>query len=289
MSEAKSQAYEAKAVDKANVNAWDDPVLSDMVDTEARRNRVMRQLSRQVVNIADAPTDTYKARSRGSLDAASQSENTQITSEDISHSTTDITVSKYGKRTTLTTEGEEDGMGTQAEEIQTELGVALADKEDQEAYNTVANTALTNVNTQDNATDGKVQYTDLNQLRAKLHSDGYDPDAVIVHPDFEADLLNDNKVIDNDYSDEKGADTGEFGSVLGMTVYMTRAANGASSTSGDVVAVMLDSDHAFDTVIKRSPTVETEREPDYDRWQIVGTMRFGHGVINEKAIGHVVN
>lgn len=285
----KDQPYEAKAVDTSNVSSWDDPVLSDMVDTEARKNRVMRQLSRDVVDISDAPTSTYKARSRSGLDAASQSENTQITSEDITHSTTDISVSKVGKRTVLTTEGEEDGMDSQADEIATELGIALAEKEDQDAYDTVASTSLSNVKTHDNATDGAVSYDDLVQLRSKIRGADYDPNALVIHPDHEADLLGIDKFVSNDYIEGRPVQNGEFGRVLDMTVYVTTAANASTNNSGDVQAVMLDTSRAFDTVIKREATVESDREVDFDRWQIVGTMRYGHGVINEAAIGHVVN
>lgn len=286
----KNQQLEEKAVDTSNISSWTSDELSDMVDVAQRANRVMRQLSAEVADISGAPTDTYKHRARGSLSAASQSENSQISSEDLSHSNTSITVSKYGKRVVLTREAEEDGMDSQADEVATELGQALADKEDQEAYNTVSNTSLSNVKTQDNSTDGEVAYTDLRQLRAKVKGDDYTPDAVIIHPDHEADLLSESKFIDaSQYSSDRPIKNGEIGEILNMTVYVTTQANASGTTSGNVQGVILDSDEAFVTVTKRDPTVEMEFEEDYDRWQIVGTMRFGHGVINEKAIGHVVN
>lgn len=286
----KNERFEEKAVDTANISDWTRDELSDMVDTAQRANRVMRQLSATVADISSAPTDTYKHRARGNLSAASQSENTQITSEDLSHSNTPITVSKVGKRVVLTREGEEDGMDSQADEIAVELGEALADKEDQDAYNTVASGSLTNQATQDNGTDGTVKYSDVNQLRAQVKANDYEPDALVIHPDHEADLLEESKFIDaSQYAGSQPIRNGEIGRFLNMRVYVTSQANSSNTNSGDVQGVILDSSEAFVTVMKRDPTVEMEFEEDYDRWQIVGTMRYGHGVINEEAIGHIVN
>lgn len=284
--ELKGQQYEGKAVDQSNISAWDPQVFADMVDTAVKSNAIMRQLAMRVDRtLVGSPGSSLDVRERGELSAASQSENSQIGTEDLSHSKTNVSVSKVGKRTVLTREAEEDALDSQEAGIAEELGRALADKNDADAYSTVNDDTLSNVNQQTLNSAGTLAYTDIRQGRALVKADNYDPDALVIHPDQEADLLSESKFIDaSEYADDEPIKEGEIGRILGLSVFVTTQAKASSSTSGDTQGIILDTDRAFIEVVKREPTVEIEFEEDYDRWQIVGTMRYGHAVINDKAI-----
>lgn len=280
----KNEGYEQKAVDTSAISAWDPQVLSDMVDTAARRNVVMNQVLAQVHDRTDDAGSVFEVRERGTLDVGTVSENTQITTEDLSYSTTPISVSKYGESVVITREAEEDGMGVQREDAATELGEAFAESMDQTAYDTLVGNG--SVGTQQLTTAGELTRDELADIRSVPKGNNYDPDYMIVHPDLEAELLKiDNFVHADEYGSDQNIVTGEMGRVFGMTVLESTTANAQNTTggSGTTQVAVIDSEHCLHRVVKRNITVRVENEETYDRDVIVGTARWGHAVVNPGA------
>lgn len=282
--QSKNEGYDQKAVDTSAISAWDPQVLSDMVDTAARRNTVMGNVLAETHDRTGADGSTFEVRERGTLDVQQQSEGTEISTEDVSYSTTEISVNKYGESVEVTTEAEEDGKGVTKDGVAEELGEAFAESQDQTAYDTV--TGNGSVSTQQLDSPGSLSRDELAEIRSVVKANDYNPDSMIVHPDLEAELLKiDNFVHANEYGGSQNVQTGEIGSIFGMTVYTSTTANEQDTTggSGTAQAVVMDSDRCLHRLVKRGITVEIDQEKRKDQDVVVGTARWGHAVVNDGA------
>lgn len=292
MSETKDQGYQAKAVDTTNISDWDPQVFADMVDTAARANYVMRDVTAQVNRqLVGSPGSSIDIRERGTASASSLSEGASADTNaatDPTHTKVNVSVSKIAASTFITREAEEDAMGDQMEGVAEEHGEALAKKNDADAYSTVI--GASNPNTVTVTTDGEIEYADVKDAMVAILADDYDPDTLVIHPDFLGDLLGEQKFIDaSQFGGDDPIREGRIASFIGLDVYLTTQANASSTTSGATQAVVLDSDRAFVEAVKREPTTEMEFDEDTDRWQLVSTMRYGHSVLNDDAIALLNN
>lgn len=292
MSETKDQGYQAKAVDTTNISDWDPQVFADMVDTAARANYVMRDVAAQVNRqLVGSPGSSIDIRERGTASASSLSENASASSNadtDPTHSKVNVSVSKIAASTYITREAEEDALGDQMDGVAEEHGEALAKKNDADAYSTVEGASGTNTVTV--GTDGELAYSDVKDAMVAILADDYDPDTLVIHPDFLGDLLGEQKFIDaSQFGGDEPIREGRIASFIGLDVYLTTQANASSTSSGATQAIVLDSDRAFVEAVKREPTTEMEFQEDNDRWQLVSTMRYGHSVLNANAICHLNN
>jgi len=279
-----------KAMDTAQIAAFDPEVLSDMVDTEARRNRVMDNVLAETHDRTDDNGSVFEVRERGTLDVQTQPENTEISTEDIDVSTVEISVDKYGESIELTREAAEDGRDIDQQMIREELGEAFADSQDQTAYDTLVGNG--SIGTTSLSTPGSITRDEIAELQSKVRANKYDPDALIVHPSLEAEMLKiDNFVHANEYGSDENLSTGEMGRVFGLTVYSSTTANAQNTTggSGEVQFAAVDSSACLHRVVKRNITVEIKTEERFDRDTVVGTGRWGHAVVNPDAAHFLVS
>lgn len=290
MPRSKQVAPEEKAVDTAAISSQDPEVLSEQVDTAARKNHVMGNVIATTHDRTGEAGSKFKVRERGSLNVQQQDENTEISTEDLSYDNTEIGVDKYGESVILTTEAKEDGMGVDNQDAVEELGEAFADEQDNTAYNTLTGNA--SVGTTQLETAGEFTAEEFIQARAEVRDRKYEADSIVVSPLMEAEMLKiDDFVHADKYGNDGNVDTGEIGRVYGMTVYVSTTANDPDTTggSGTVQAVFVDSDQCLDRVVKREITVEVDNEKRKDRDVIVGTSRWGHGVVNPGAAHFLVS
>lgn len=294
MSELKDQGYEAKTVDTTNISDWDPQVFSDMVDDAVRANTVMRDVTAQVNRqLVGSPGSSIDIRERGNVSAGTLSEGASASSNvdsDVSHSKVNVSVSKVGVSTTITREAEEDAMGDQMDETAVEHGEALADKNDQDAYDTLNDDTLSNIEQITVGTDGEIAYADVKDGMVAVLGNDYDPDTLLIHPDFLGDLLGESKFIDaSQFGGDDPIREGRIASFIGLDVYLSTNFNASSTTSGDTQAIVFDSERALVEAVKREPTTEMEFDEDQDQWQIVSTMRYGHNVLNDEAVALLEN
>lgn len=286
----KDEQYEQRAVDTTAISAWDPQVLSEMVDTAARRNRVMDNVIAETHDRTDDAGSTFEVRERGTLDVQTQSEGSQISTEDLSYSTTEISVSKYGESVEITTEADEDGLDARQEDVAVELGEAFADSQDQTAYDTLIGNA--SVPTTQLNSAGSFTEDEIIDIRSTVRENNYNPDSIVVHPSLEAELLKINSFV---RADEYGSDTpvrtGELGRIFGLRVFVSTTANakGTTGSSGTVQLAAVDSERCLHRLVKRNITTEIEREERNDQDVVVGTARWGHSVVNPNAAAFLVN
>lgn len=281
----KDEGYEEKAVDQAAISAFDPEVLSDMVDTAARTNTVMGELLAEVHDRTGDAGSVFEVRERGTLDVQTQPENTEISTEDLSYSTVEIGVEKYGESVTITREAEEDGLDIQQDDVAEELGEAFAESQDQTAYDTLVGNG--SVETIELGTAGTLTRDEIADARAEVRANRFDPDAMVVHPDLEAELLKIDDFVQADkYGSPENLRNGEMGRVFGLTVYSSTTANerGTTGSSGVTQVAILDSEEALHRVVKRDITIEIDEQERFDRDTVVGTSRWGHAVVNPGAV-----
>lgn len=305
----KNQDYEQKAATDTGFVSSQIPTdsWSDMVDTAARANYVMRPLAmdvdRALVNSAGA---TRKIEERGTLTVNSKAEGGTTTADNIANSNVVVTVPTTVKETKveITDEAAEDSRRDEYAAYATEAGEAHAKERDTEAYNTV--TSLTAGGSDPAASEafsatlssaGEVDYSQSQQLEAQMaqgaastSGDGFQGTDIIVSHLHHADFRDDSNFIEAQKAGTtEGLREGYVGRFAGMDVHVTRQANAPTTTTGDIQAVLLNRNRAFVEVVKREPETEMDRQTDEGQDVIVTRARYTHQVVNEHAIAYLVN
>jgi len=303
------QNYEQKAdTDTSFVSSQiPEETWSDMVDTAARANYVMRPLAMDVDRrLVGSPGDNVKIEERGTITVNTKSEGGSTTADTIANGNIDVTVPTDVKETkvVITDEAEEDSRRDEFEAYATEAGEAHAKERDTEAYNTV--TSLTAGGSDPGASEafsaqlssaGEIDYSQTQQLEAQMAQgaasttgDGYMGTDLVISHVHHADLRDEDKFINaNKAGTTEGLREGMVGRFAGMDVHVTRQANASTTSTGDIQAVILNRSRAFVEVVKREPETRQDYDVDNGQTTIVTRARYTHQIVNEHAIAYLVN
>lgn len=115
------------------------------------------------------------------------------------------------------------------------------------------------------AADAELSYEQLAEVRAEMRKDKRSMLTVIVAPDQEKSLLNDNKFISADYSERGAAGTGVLGRMLGATFYAHNAVQSATENSQTVYQAIALGERPFLYAQKVSPVFEFDEETKRSR------------------------
>lgn len=305
----KNQDYEQKAdtdttfiSDQIPEDTW-----SDMVNTAARANRVMRPLAAEVNRqLVGAPGDTVKIEERGTLSVNTKAEGGTTTSQTVSDGNIVVSVPTDVKETKveITDEADEDSRRDEFEAYATEAGEAHADKRDSEAYSTVtslsaggSDPAASSAFSANLSSAGEIDYSQTQQLEAQMaqgaastSGDGYGATDLVISHLHHADLRDEDKfILANESGTTEGLREGMVGNFAGLDVHVTRQANAPTTTSSDIQAVLLNRNRAFVEVVKRPPETEQDRKTESGKTIVVDRARYTHQVVEEHAIGYLVN
>lgn len=306
---AKNQDYEQKAATDTTFIADQIPedTWSDMVNTAARANLVMRPLAAEVNRqLVDAPGDTVKIEERGVLSVNTKAEGGNTTSQQVSDGNIVVSVPTDVKETKveITDEAEEDSRRDEFETYATEAGVAHAEKRDSEAYSTVtsltaggADPAASEAFSSNLSSAGEIDYSQSQKLEAQMSQgaastsgDGYGATDMVISHLHHADLRDQDLFIEADKAGTtEGLRQGMVGNFAGMDVHVTKQANAPTTNTGDVQAVLLNRNRAFVEVVKRPPETEEDRDVDNGVTYVYDRARYTHQVVEEHAIGYLVN
>lgn len=123
-----------------------------------------------------------------------------------------------------------------------------------------------------------LNYDDILSAKAYVDGNSYYADVVAIHPNELADLLNSQKFIDASYyGSNEGQMRGEIGMIAGLKVLVSTAVPQGS-------AVVLDSKNAAVLVVKRGLKIATQDVPGADAVEVIATMKYAAGIINDEAI-----
>jgi len=305
MSATKNQDYEAKDITSTLVDSFDPQRFADMVQTAVRANTVMRdvamEVNRELVGSAGSAIDI---RQTGRVAVNDKSEGSAPADEDYTHESTTVTTDPsqnggFVKQTIvpITDEAQEDSNLDEMERTATNIGEAMAEANDQEAYNIVTGVTQGGTSPADGeafsvnaSTAGEISYTDVKDLAMTMQQNKYRVDSLLVSFDHASDLLDEDKfILANEAGTDAGLREGRIGRFAGLEVYVSSQFNASTTTTDDVQAVVLDSDRAYVEAVKREPTIEEDRLPQQGETDLVGSFRFGIATVDENAIGYVVN
>jgi hypothetical protein len=283
----------SKTMTQSVVDAFDPQVFSDMVIREARQANFMRNLAAEVnTALVGSPGSALEYRNISALSANDKSEGSATSNQDLSYSN-DTVATDIKKQVVveITQEATDDSNVDDLEEIATEIGQAHADAFAQEMYDLVADTGLSNAATYNVSTTDEIDYNDVtNAAFEKLGENKRTGDALVVHPTVYASMLRDDKLTDADRVGtdrfvREGQEMEEMKMhVAGVDVWVSTVANKPTGTSGDIVGVMLDTDHAFVAVLKNRPNVRQDDLVAERKIELSSFERYGKAVINEDAI-----
>jgi len=251
-------------------------IIVDQVEEVARAKRVGRSLVRVNRDLVGAKGRSLYIPKRGALTAYSLSEGEDLSSYSTkaTYSTVQITPSKIGLQVKITQEAIDGCEFDLIKDHILEAGEAIADKEDKDIITELL-TASTSI---DAATTGTLAFGDIVKARNKVLTAKYNPNALVIHPDQEADLLQDDRFIDaSAYGAREPILNGEIGKIAGLKVFVTQ-----NMTSGK--AIVLDTTRAAVLAIKRELTLKRWDNPSTDSVELNFYMEYGVEIVNDDAI-----
>lgn len=302
----KGQDYEQKAsVDSTLVDPFDPERFTDMVQTAVRANLVMEDVAMTVNReLVGSPGSSIKVRQIGATTVNEKSEGSATGETDFTHEATEISTDPANangyvlqSNIPFTDEAMEDSNLPEMQRAAQEAGEDHAEFRDQQHYNLVegqtqggASPGDSEAYSFDVASAGNISYTDVKDSAQAMRQDDYPVDSLVISHDHLADLLDEDKfILANEAGNTTGLRDGRVGRFAGVDVYVTSQANASSSTTDDVQGVLMDSSRAYAVAVKRDPRAERDRQEQAGRTNLVITQRFGNAVVDENAIGLLVN
>jgi N4-gp56 family major capsid protein len=301
-SKLKNQGYEGKALsDQSLVDAFDPERFAELVQSAVRANTVMRDVAMQVNReLVNSPGSSIKIRQTGRVAVNDKSEGSATSTEQWSHDAVEITCDTVKQSyVEFSDESLEDSNLNELQRTAENIGLSMAEENDQDAYDTVtggtaaadgAAPTSSQVFMDVVGTDGKISYSDVKDLVMRMNQSKYNADSLVVSFDHLGDLLDEDKFIHaNKAGTTTGLREGMVGRFAGVEVYVTSQANGSTTGNDDIQAVVLDSTRAFAEAVKRPPRIELDRDVPAGTERVVGTMRYGHSIVDPNAIGYLQN
>lgn len=302
----KDQGYEQKAsVDSTLVDVFDPETFTDMVQTALSANTVMEENAMTVNReLVGSPGSSITVREIGATTVNDKTEGTATAETAFPHESTVIDTDPsaaqgFVKQANIpfTDIAVEDSNLDEIQRAANDVGEKMAESRDQEHYNLVtaatqggANPANGEAYSFNVSSAGQISYADVKDAVMSMQQDKYSVDALVISFDHLSDLLDENKFIRaNEAGTDRGLREGRVGRFAGVDVYVTSQANGSTTTTDDVQAVLLDSSRAFGVAVKREPRVERDRQEQAGRTNLVVTQRFGNARVEDNAIGLLVN
>lgn len=299
----------AAGVGAPEIENIDPQVFADMVLRQTRANMVMRDVAadvdRRLVGSSGSTIDYREIGAIQTSEVADKTEFDKTDEQELEFPAVRVEVDTRQVIVPISDETMEDANLDVEDAVATEIGIALAQKNDDEAYNLVTNETYTlddkkydgsetlgdRAFSETLATDGKLTFEDINSLAGTMRQDNQPVDALVISEDHAHQLINQELFhLANERGDQVGRTEGRIGRISRMDVYVTSRANAVSQTAdGSIQAVMMASDRAFVEAVKREPRMEVHRRPQQGYDAIIGTMRYGHEIYDAEAVGYLKN
>jgi N4-gp56 family major capsid protein len=247
---------------------WVDTIAIDA----AYSARVMRPLMAQR-SLAGKPTNTINVPAWNALTAAAVAETADLVNTAINPTEVTASVGEVGVMTTLTDALTEDDIFAGLQEYATQLGRAIADKEDADAAVLLASFSNSTGTTAQPLTQGRF----LAALRALEARDAPKPYVAVLHPVQAAQLAND--VVVNGGNVFAGAGDARWGgesqemwgSLFGIPIYQT---TNVSDDATDYFGGIFSRGQALMHIAKRDVRIEFERDASFRLTEVVATARY---------------
>jgi len=294
-----------KSVGQSEIENIDPQTFADMVLRQTRANLVMRDVAAEVdMSLVGSAGSTVDYREVGALSANDKAEFNDTADQTLSFPAVRVGVDVKQAIVPISDEAREDSNLDVAQTVAEEIGVALARRNNQDAYDLITNESYVlddkkydgtetlgdNAFSEVLATDGEVTYGDLATLAGSMRQQDQPVDSIVISEEHAHQLVQEDLfVLANERGDTLGRTEGRIGRIIGSDVYVTSQANGYSTANDEIQAVMLASDRAFVEAVKRTPKMEVKRKPQTGEDIIVGSMRYGHEIYDAEAVGYLKN
>ena len=297
------------SVGQSEIENIDPQTFADMVLRQTRANMVMRDVNAATdTSLVGSAGSTIDYREIGAIDVEQVEDKDEFEATEnrnIQFPAVRVDVDVKQVQVPISDESMEDANLDVAESVSEEIGEALAQKHDEEAYELVTNEdySLDQRKYESDeelgdfaeertlATDGELTFEDIAGLAGEMRQKDQPVDSLVISEDLAHQLITEDVFhLANERGDQTGRLEGNIGRIVGLDVYVTSRANSRSTADdGSIQAVMLASDRAFVEAVKRQPRMEIDRkvEEGYDR--IVGTFRYGYEIYDAEAIGYLKN
>jgi hypothetical protein len=202
--------------------------IEEVVEEELVYREVFREISATGIQ-SNAYTFNIDQDNMGEPVVVGEDEEFERTESDVEQIT--VNFQKYGREVSITMEAMEDGMiDMKAREIE-DLGRAMAEKLNDEAFNELDSNVSSTVGDQDDT----LTFSDIRDGMKSVRSNNYSPDTLIVDLDGYADLLTDSNFNRATSTGDEVVRTGEIGQVAGMDVIVDNTHDIADGNGAFVV------------------------------------------------------
>lgn len=240
------------------------------------------------VDLTATEGDTVSVPIMPSRSASSVSEGAAVSDSADDPTEATLTLSKFGDRNDVTNETFEDSI-FRRQDFTANLMAALNDKVTEKRASVLTGASATK--TKNLATAGNLDdlYERLVEVKQAMKGDDRNPEIVGMHPDITERFLKDER--EGTVGSQITVQNGEVASVAGLRVIENSHFNSLDSSSGTVLANVVDPSRAVAEAWGRQPdlTVDETTKAEQDETRLIAFMRYENTIIETNAVGHVKN
>lgn len=273
-------------------------IWSAAVEEAAREVRRGREYIRKNTDLLNKGGDIVYLPKRGTLIASALAGEGTITPSELTYDSLKLEPAEVGAAVQVTKDAIEESKVDLLRDCTTELGEALAQKEDVDILAALSSATTNTVYGGDATSTADIASGDTltPQLVIKaisyVRDDNFNPDVLFIAPEQQYTLGTHSQFEANKFGSTEVINRGIIGSYFGVTVVTsTNVPSGTGGTATDVAyhdCILMDSKRAGAIAIKRNPTVETDYNPLSRRHQIAATMKYAVGLLNDAAVCKIV-
>jgi N4-gp56 family major capsid protein len=246
-------------------------IWRDSIEKVARESNMMLGLKDSIIvedRSGSGAGDKLNIPKNSALSAAVVTDGNSIGISAVSFTEVEVTSTIKGVAVQLTLKQLRDQLGSAEPSIIENLGLALAEKEEDDIFTELYTTGSTDIYVDDKTeanitTSETLDYATIVKARTAMRSDNRKPLYLIVHPEQMADLLN---ITQFTYASYYGSSDpimkGEIGRILGMRVIeSTNVQTTGEGVSDDVTVynALVLGDRALVFYLRQRPTFEMNR------------------------------
>lgn len=270
---------------------------SNQIEQVARERNIFRGLGESIIVMdrTGEPGNTHYIAKNSALTAADVTDGNSVSISSISFSQVSVSATQKGVAVQITLKQLRDELPTVRGDVIQNLGTALAEKEESDIITELYTTTSTSLFA-GTATAANIQSTDtfdvgtLIAARTAMRGDKRAARYLVVHPEQEADLINDNKFLDASQFGSTGVNRqGFIGSYLGVEVFSTTNIGAETHNSISCKKALLLGPRALVLLDKKRPTLDMDRNLIQDlSMTMVAHVDYGVQVLNDESI-RVIN
>jgi N4-gp56 family major capsid protein len=266
---------------------------SNAIEQVARESNLFRNLTDSIIveDRVGVPGNTFYVQKNSALSAADVTDGNSATISTVVFTQISVSATIKAVATQITLKNMRDNLSSVRNDVVLNMGTAIAEKEETdiitECYTTTSTSLYANSTTTSSITGTDTFDVDLLiEGRRAMRTDKRQARYLVIHPNQEADLINDNKFLDaSQFGGTEANRQGFIGRYLGVDVFASTNIDSDTHNGNTVYKALLLGPRALVLLDKAKPVLEFDRNLVQDlSMTMVAYADYGLEVLNTESI-----